>query len=98
MQFRIRTLLAVVTVLALALAVSGQSPPERRVGIVFAVCAVWLASGLTIQSLRRLASPVKAPRLVLVCLSLVLAACALGATVCLTGLMLLDQFPPFEAR
>jgi hypothetical protein len=98
MQFRIRTLLVVVTILALMLAFSSGSEPSRRGGVLVAVCGVWMASGLTIQSLRGLTPALRLSRLALVCFSMLLVACALSATVCLTGLVLYDQWVPRDVR
>lgn len=92
MQFRIRTLLVIVTLLACALTLSSHSEPGRRVGLLLAIAGVWFGSGLVALSLRRIRFPVRLVRLACVLGSLLVTSLALSSTVLLTALVLTDQF------
>jgi len=94
MQFRIKTLLVIVTILVFTLAFSSFSSPGRRIGLLLAVAALWLTCGLTAQSLRSLVPPLQVHRVLLALASLTLAAVALSSTVLLMSLILHDRFQP----
>jgi hypothetical protein len=92
MQFRIRTLLVMVTLLAGALTLSSQSEPVRRVALLLAIAGVWFGSGLVTLSLRNIQIPIRWTRLIGVLTSLLVTAAALGSTVLVTAMVLTDLF------
>ena len=94
MQFRIKTLLVIVTILVFALAFSSYSSPSRRVWFLVTVAAVWISGGLTAQSLRTIGHPIRLHRFLLVLGSIVLTSLALSSAVLWMGLILYDRFQP----